>query len=122
MEYVRRQLNFKIEANAKEGPTAAVSEVIALIGDITNLQSFEIKSLQVRMMELDESKQSWEQNKGELYEELERLERMKQEEVKKLEEAYNAKYAQFRSISGDLERTVKELSEEVEQTRARMVH
>ena len=44
-------------------------------------------------MELDESKQSWEQNKGELYEELERLEGMKQEEVKKLEEAYNAKYA-----------------------------
>ena len=37
MEYVRRQLNLKIEANAKESPTAAVSEVIALIGDITNL-------------------------------------------------------------------------------------
>ena len=45
VEYVRRQMNLEVEAKAEESPTAAVSEVIALIGDITNLQSFEIKSL-----------------------------------------------------------------------------
>lgn len=42
--------------------------------------------------------------------------------MKKLEEAYNAKYAQFRNISGDLERTIRDLTEELEQTRVKMVH
>lgn len=122
VEYVRRQLSLKVEANAEESPTAAVSELIALVGDITNLQSFEIKSLQLRMMELDESKQGWEQNKAELYTELERLEKLKQEEVKKLEDAYSAKYAQFTNISSDLERTIKDLTDELEHSRVKMLH
>ena len=121
VDYVERQLDLRLGARAQDSRTAALSEVIALVGDITNLQSFEIKSLQVRLAELEEGKAGWDQARAEMCEQVEQLQAMKQQEVAKLEEAYHAKHAHFASVSEDLERAVKELTDQAEQLNVKLL-
>ncbi len=69
-------------------------ELVSILGDITNVLNFEIKSLNIKVLDLGEEKKKFEQIHDETVAEAQRIELVYKSENKRIEDTLRTKQEQ----------------------------
>jgi len=114
IDFVTSRVNLKPNAEFEKDKKAALIELVSILADITNILNFEIKSLNIKVVDMEAEKQRLEKMQNETIEEAKRLEKLCENDKKQMENEFNQKQEQFEILTTNYEKHNAMLAKEID--------
>ena len=111
------QLDLRLRFDFASERSQAILELVAMIGDITNILNFELKNCVIRDSQFTELQQTLAEVRDSYEERLRESEAHRKEELSELQGNFERKYQRFKEYQIDIERINQEMQEQNEAIR-----
>jgi hypothetical protein len=115
-------LNLQLQFDFASDKHHAILELASMIGDITNILHFELKSQTIKEAQVADLQQQLQEAHRDYEGRVEDQERRRQEELATLQGNFERKYLRFKEFQSDIEKINCELQAQNEHVRGQFAH